>query len=278
LQDDSTPRRGRPPTATSHPLGSQIRQRRIARNWSIERLAEEVGLGAGSMSVISRIERGDMAPSLDVAQKLAALLDLPASPLIDWATQSRHVLYSRKVQQDRTKEWQQLTPPSIEWALGPARIPMHRQLSAEDGAPVYDVGVDPGRHDVRPKGFIAWADMRESLSASTLRALVDPFVLLFSDADFERLRRPTYGTSRPTYALVTRQPVQTIDPQEPYVVRRHSRVLLAYVGWDGHELFILPPPGKSHLRRVPAEGREGLQKRIVGQVLAMLGWDRQPVA
>lgn len=256
-----------------------IRERRLAKGWSIVKLAEEVGLGATSMSLISLIEQGEMAPRLDVAEKLAQVLDIEAAPLIDWARQTRHRLHAPRdvsAQSEyipRAEAWQQrlrasAALPSIEWAPGPLTVATHRARAARDDLPLYDAGADPDRTGVRPIGFIPTDDVPPSL----LLMLVRPVVFVVSDEDFERLKRPIYGVARPRYALVTRAPVETIDPREPYAVRRHRRVLLAYVGWDGHELFILPPPGKPGFDRAGAEGLRGLQSRVVGQVVAMMGW------
>jgi hypothetical protein len=49
-------------------------------------------------------------------------------------------------------------------------------------------------------------------------------------------------------------------------------VLLAYVAWDGRELFILAPSGTPGLDRDGADGVRGLQERVVGQMVVMVGW------
>jgi transcriptional regulator with XRE-family HTH domain len=268
MQGDSSRPRGRPPKATSDPLGSLIRERRLAKNWSLERLAQEVGLEPGATSFLSRIEQGEKVPSFDVAERLAECLDLPRSPLVEWAERARYMLYSRKSLKDRPDDWSPF--PSAEWIPGPSRIPEHRRRSGDDDIPVYEERVDPTRGE--PRSYVRRDDIQKFLSPATRRALVNPFIAVISDRDFERLRRPVYGADRPTYALVSRRPVQTIDPEEPYAIRAGGRLLLAYVGWDGHDVFILPAPGKSRLRSASAEGLEGLQKRIVGQVLVLMDW------
>jgi hypothetical protein len=45
-----------------------------------------------------------------------------------------------------------------------------------------------------------------------------------------------------------------------------------HIGWDGKEVFVLPPVGRPGLKRSPAEGLAGLRYRLVGQVVALMGW------
>jgi transcriptional regulator with XRE-family HTH domain len=292
MPEELTTRRGRKPsTESDHPLGRLVRERRLARNWSIAKLAEEVGIRPTSISLISEIERGRRAPSLEVAEKLAQVLDLPTAPLLDWAeTMRRSPRSQAQVRAERSRyeteglselaDRLRTTPPSwdhfragspdpsIEWAPGPSGSVAVPRPEADDDVPVFPPGTDPDGRAARPA---AWMPRRH-LPSSLAGSLVRPVAFVVSDEDYERLKRPIYADRRPRFALVTRTPVHTIDPREPYAVRRRGQVKLAYVAWDGREVFILPPPGRPGFDHASAEGPRGLEKRLVGQIVAMLGW------
>jgi transcriptional regulator with XRE-family HTH domain len=291
MQEASFTRRGRKPSPDSeHPLGRLVRERRLAKNWSIAELAAEVGIRPTSISLISEIERGLRAPSLEVAGKLAQALDIPATPLLDWARTRRSPRSVDQVRAERSRYTSEELPrleeslrtapalwderrlvssdPLIEWAAGPAGSVAGVQPEAADDVPVFGPGVDPDGRGARAVAFIP----RRHFPTSLAEALVRPVAFVVSDEDFDRLKRPVYGAERPRYAVVTRPPIETIDPRQPYAVRRRGQVKLAYVAWDGRELLILPPPGKGRFDSASASGPRGLEKRLVGQVVAMLGW------
>lgn len=52
-------------------VGNNLRQARRARGWTLERLAGEAGV---SVETVSRIERGQSAPSFDTVELLAGTL------------------------------------------------------------------------------------------------------------------------------------------------------------------------------------------------------------
>jgi transcriptional regulator with XRE-family HTH domain len=282
MQDDSRSRPGRPPQPSDHPLGQLIRDKRLAKGWSILDLAAHVGIKPTSMALVSAIERGTMAPSEEVAERLAHVLDIPLSLLLEWAQTRHRPRSSAQVEAVRSRYEKtgkpalerllSSTPVSIEWAAGPRDVITTDAPKSRSDIPVFEAGVDPDRQGVRPQAFLPSSQLPPSLA----KALVRPIAFRVSDDDFERLRRPSYETARPLYAIVTRPPVVTIDPREPYAVRRHGRVLLAYIGWDGKELFVLPPPGRPGFKRSPADGPAGLRYRLVGQVVAMMGWVKDP--
>ena len=78
-------RRGRTPKPTSHPLGRIIRERRVAKGLSLAQLAEAVGIGPNSVSLVAAMEHGTIPPRRDVAERLAAVLDVDREPLLMWA-------------------------------------------------------------------------------------------------------------------------------------------------------------------------------------------------
>ncbi len=59
-------------------LGSRIREARLHRNLSVAELA---GLASVSKSLVSQIERGVAAPSLDTVRKIASALQVPVFSL-----------------------------------------------------------------------------------------------------------------------------------------------------------------------------------------------------
>ena len=67
-------------------LGPIVREARIARGWSQERLAETAGL---DRSYVGEIERGRVSPTLLTLEKLATALPLSASELISRCEQLR---------------------------------------------------------------------------------------------------------------------------------------------------------------------------------------------
>lgn len=61
-------------------LGTLIRQRRKARDWSQEDLAHRAGL---DRSYVSGIERGVRNPTIETLHKIASALELTVSELVD---------------------------------------------------------------------------------------------------------------------------------------------------------------------------------------------------
>ncbi|MBQ9350356.1 helix-turn-helix domain-containing protein [Phyllobacterium sp.] len=59
-------------------FGANVRHHRKAKGWTLERLAELVGV---SQETIGKIERGKAAPLFETADKIATALDVPASIL-----------------------------------------------------------------------------------------------------------------------------------------------------------------------------------------------------
>jgi len=67
-------------TATSQSLGIMIREARKARQWSQQRLADEIN---SSQSAVHRIEMGQQNVSLNMIERLAAALEMPLIPRRD---------------------------------------------------------------------------------------------------------------------------------------------------------------------------------------------------
>jgi transcriptional regulator with XRE-family HTH domain len=281
MQEDSPRRRGRPLKETDHPLGKLIRERRLARGWSIARLAEEVGISASSMSLISAMEQGRVPPRVDIARKLGEVLGLPEHPLVEWAATTRHrprsaedVAASRANFHARAEGLEQLVrsaEPAITWAAGPLEPVVTPTRMQEDDVPVYNPGANPASRGTKPAGFL----QRDQLPGIATAQLERPVILILADDDYQRLRRPIYGRMRPRYALITRAQEPALDPAEPYAVVTEAGVWLGYVAWDGSELLLLPPVGKPGEVRVPASGEPGLRAVLLGRIVAVLGWSRE---
>ena len=79
-------RRGRTPKPTDHPIGRLIRERRLALGLSLAALAEKVGIGQTSVSLIALMEHGTLPPRRDVAEKLADVLGLDRDLLLEWSS------------------------------------------------------------------------------------------------------------------------------------------------------------------------------------------------
>jgi transcriptional regulator with XRE-family HTH domain len=62
-------------------IAARVRELRLAKGWSQERLAEEAGL---STDAISRIERGDRGPRLETLDQIAQAVGLPLQKLVDF--------------------------------------------------------------------------------------------------------------------------------------------------------------------------------------------------
>jgi len=65
--------------ADARRLGRRIHELRVGRSWTLDVLAEHAGV---SKAMLSKVERGENNPTLVVATKIAAALDLTMSQLI----------------------------------------------------------------------------------------------------------------------------------------------------------------------------------------------------
>lgn len=110
-----------PPTATRNlrgdrlpvdrAVGARVRSLREAMDLSLRDLAERSGVSA---PMLSQVERGDTSPTLAVAQKIAAGLDLTLSQLLR-LDEGRHVVVVRsgegRTRRRRGHRVEELTPP-----------------------------------------------------------------------------------------------------------------------------------------------------------------------
>lgn len=90
-------------------IGKRIREKRLARSWSQEELAERMNL---SVTYIGMIERGEKSPRLETFIKLANILGASADELLVDVIQQGYKLrmsrYAEKVSRLDKKERQRL--------------------------------------------------------------------------------------------------------------------------------------------------------------------------
>jgi transcriptional regulator with XRE-family HTH domain len=104
-----------PPTAIAvtadGAVGARVKSLREAMDLSLRDLADRSGVSA---PMLSQVERGDTSPTLSVAQKIAAGLDLTLSQLLR-LDEDRHVVVvrskERRTRRRRGHKVEELTPP-----------------------------------------------------------------------------------------------------------------------------------------------------------------------
>jgi transcriptional regulator with XRE-family HTH domain len=110
---DATESKAVPPSAVSPDgsVGARVKSLREAMDLSLRDLAERSGVSA---PMLSQVERGDTSPTLAVAQKIAAGLDLTLSQLLR-LDEDRHVVVvrvrDRRTRRRRGHKVEELTPP-----------------------------------------------------------------------------------------------------------------------------------------------------------------------
>ncbi len=297
-------RRGRTPKPTDHPIGRLIRERRLALGLSLSALAEQVGIGQTSVSLIALMEHGTLPPRRDVAEKLADVLGLDRDLLLEWSSMRVSPHMPSEVLQQRQEydaalrdAWEtnieaaasdkeeppRPGTPEIASMLARAAGPRssHGRSAdrhAETGPletssatiAVYPAGADPDRFRGKHAAYVSRTQVERLIQGKA--DLVRPIAYLIDDEDLERLRRRSSSPeTRPTFAVVSRPLPVVIDSREPYAIRFEGRVILAYCAWDGRELVVLEPPGHRGFARLKARSADALEDLVVGQVVA-LSW------
>jgi transcriptional regulator with XRE-family HTH domain len=162
-----TPRRANPgaPNGTAE-IGARARALREAMGLSLRDLAERSGVSA---PMLSQVERGETSPTVAVAAKIAAGLDLTLSQLLR-LDEGQHVVVSRAEERRRFSrgghQFEELTPPlpgqRADVSLhtlkagaatgGPGDPPIHEPGSRETAvvlSGVLALVVDGSRHELR---------------------------------------------------------------------------------------------------------------------------------
>ena len=263
-------RRGRTPKPTDHPIGRLIRERRLALDLSLAGLAEKVGIGQTSVSLIALMEHGTLPPRRDVAEKLADVLGLDRDLLLEWSSMRVSPHMPSEVLQQR-QEYDAALRDAARTAYS-RRYDLHAGTEPRAGSSgtiaVYPAGADPDRFRGKRVAYVSRTQVERLIQGKA--DLVRPIGYLINDEDLERLRRrSSYPETRPTFAVVSRPLPVVIDPREPYAIRFEGRVILAYCAWDGRELVVLEPPGHSGFARLKARSAHALEDLVVGQVVAL---------
>jgi transcriptional regulator with XRE-family HTH domain len=147
-------------------VGARVKSLREAMDLSLRDLAERSGVSA---PMLSQVERGDTSPTLAVAQKIAAGLDLTLSQLLR-LDEDRHVVVVRsgkgRARRRRGHRVEELTPPlpgqradvSVHTLApgaatgGPDDPPVHEPGSRETTVVVEgtaELFIDGQRHELR---------------------------------------------------------------------------------------------------------------------------------
>jgi transcriptional regulator with XRE-family HTH domain len=276
----------------------------MAKGLSLAQLAEAVGIGPTSVSLVAAMEHGSIPPRRDVAERLAAVLELDREPLLMWAD----TRMTPRASDDALRERQQVETLFTQMDMdmlpraasesprdaGPfarATIPraLQNNLTADIAAlsariaagdasdqssnqiPVLPSGADPDRYRRKPLGYLDRVAIERLIGGRA--TLVRPVAYQLSDDDFERLRRVAHPHGRPLHALVSRARPIEVDPREPYAIRFDGRVILAYCAWDGRELVVLQPPGQAGFARLKARNQSDLEQHIIGQVVTLNWWE-----
>ncbi len=107
----STRRQGAPRARRGSAIGERVHALREAMGWSLRELAERSGVSA---PMLSQVERGETSPTLAVAAKIAAGLELTLSQLLR-LDEGQHVAVSRAGERRRFERgghrFEELTPP-----------------------------------------------------------------------------------------------------------------------------------------------------------------------
>jgi transcriptional regulator with XRE-family HTH domain len=160
-----TTKRERPPVSAEGAVGARVKSLREAMDLSLRDLSERSGVSA---PMLSQVERGDTSPTLAVAQKIAAGLDLTLSQLLR-LDEDRHVVVvrskERRTRRRRGHVVEELTPPLpgqrsdvSEHTLGPGAAtgapddpPMHEPGSRETAVVLegtVELFIDGQRHEL----------------------------------------------------------------------------------------------------------------------------------
>jgi transcriptional regulator with XRE-family HTH domain len=285
------------PKPTSHPIGSVIRERRMAKGLSLAQLAEKIGIGPTSVSLVAAMEHGAIPPRRDVAESLAAVLELDPEPLLMWADTRMSPRAAIDALHERARleaRFNQQGSPLL--ARGALRASLLSRAASRDAdledalampslagsaadaalnqIPILPSGADPDRYRRKPLGYLDRVAIERLIAGRA--ELIRPIAYELSDEDFERLRRVVSPHGRPLHALVSRPLPIVVDAREPYAIRFEGRVILAYCAWDGRELVVLQPPKHRGFARLKAKRESDLEEHIVGQVVTLNWWEPIP--
>jgi transcriptional regulator with XRE-family HTH domain len=256
-------------------LGRLIRERRLAKGLSLAQLAEAIGIGPTSVSLVAAMEHGSIPPRRDVAERLAAVLEVDPEPLLMWSDTRVSPRESSAALQER-EEVEALFSRALFSSESARDLDRESDSDREDSdrsphrIPILPAGADPDRYRGRPRGYLDRGAIERLVGERA--ALIRPIAYELSDHDYERLRHVA-PHGRALHAIVSRPDWIEIDPREPYAIRLGGEVILAYCAWDGRELVVLQPPDRAGFARIKAGSQSALAQHVVGQVVTLNWWE-----
>jgi hypothetical protein len=249
------------------PVANRVRERRLAKGWSLKRLSEATGGLAPSF--LFNIENGRKVPSEDVAVRIARALD-------DGSHEATYRAWARAKSRGRTGRidheamllaWEQLRNPfgSASYTSEPAAVPSRDASRLR--VPVLATASDPG-DGMRPLPEMVINTL--SLDPQTYGHDCE-----MARERFSRLRRPfafpldetrstRVGLPGNTLAVVTRESAATPDPRAVYVVRVEGRLeLVQGTVFTGGSI-------PDHLRGRGLVTSEAVRAAVIGRIDMML--------
>jgi DNA-binding XRE family transcriptional regulator len=92
------------------PFNSQMRTKRLQRDWSYKTLADKIG--TSSKSYIMDIEVGRYAVSVEIGFAICQLLDIPIEDCLDFIYTIEHERLTESIQK-QCQEWYENTPDEV---------------------------------------------------------------------------------------------------------------------------------------------------------------------
>ena len=214
-------------TPVEDPVANRVRERRLAKGWSLKRLSEATGGLAPSF--LFNIENGRKVPSEDVAVRIARALD-------DGGHEATYRAWARAKSRGRTGRidheamllaWEQLRNPfgSAAYTNEPAAVP--NRDASRLRIPVLATASDPG-DGMRPLPEMVINTLSldpqtyghdAELARERFSRLRRPFAFPLDETRSSRVGLPGYSL-----AVVTRENAATPDPRAIYVVRVDGRL------------------------------------------------------
>ncbi len=270
-------------------IAQRIQARRKELGWSLAELARAADLKAPSY--VLHIERGDKAPSEEVAERLARALGEDVDSFRAWARlragagtlddalQSARIA-ARAVSSIARDPGHAIVHGRLRQDSAPqrmaARSAARSHSFSDDGArveaalcrapsppaiPLLEMGADPDTASPDGKRMTVAVERDQTLGAR-LATLDAPFAYRLS---VRSVRRAPYLLPAGFYAILTRR-FLPLEAHEAYAVRLKGTVELGFVHWDGQRLALLPHTNPADLVLFPARSEHELGRLIVGKV------------
>lgn len=253
-----------PPAPGPDPIAERISLRRKALGWSLADLAREAGLKAPSY--VLHIERGEKAPSEDVAARLALALGEDVDSFAAWArlrtstSSLDEALHSARIAERAVRNIEKDKRHIVRRTL--AGLPAAERNSAK--IRLLKAEELPGSAAAQHEGkTLTLAVHVEAEVQKRFEDLVRPFAYLIT----RRVGRRAPGLLPPGfYAIVTGRVTLPLEAHEVYAVRVDGRAELGFVHWDGERLALLPHKNPNDLVLLSAASKQALRAVVIGKV------------